>query len=425
MKEDFLHYLWKFKKFAFAKAKTTTNKQITLVSVGQHNLLAGPDFFNATLRIGEQLWAGNVEIHIKSSDWYVHSHETDPAYDNVILHVVWEHDVDIFRKDNTAIPTLVLQDYVSKEALSNYKSLFSQQSTTWINCENDLGEVPEILQENWLERLYFERLERKTEKLKPILNGVQMDWEAALFVLLMRGFGTKINANAFQSLAEKIPFSIVRKCAQSPFQLEALLLGLGGLLAHETVDSYPLQLQVEYEFIKHKYHLDTEGILPIQFYKLRPDNFPTIRLSQVSQLYHTHTNLFHKLMSVSTVEEMYVILSIKASPYWDTHFSFGKIQKPRAKKLTKTFMNLLIINAIIPLRFYYDQYIGKDESELLLEMMQGIAPESNSIIKKYNSIRTKAVNTQETQSLLELHAKYCKPNKCLSCAIGNYLIANG
>lgn len=422
MKEDFLHYLWKFKKFTFAKAETTSNKQITLVSVGQHNLLAGPDFFNASLHIDGQLWAGNVEIHIKSSDWYAHGHETDVAYDNVVLHVVWEHDVDVYRKDNTAIPTLELKDFVSKEALSNYKALFAQRPSTWINCDNDLPEVPEMLQVNWLERLYFERLERKTKSIKPIFNYVHMDWEATLFVLLMRGFGTKVNANSFQSLAEKVTFSVVRKCAQSPFQLEALLLGLGDLLSDTAVDSYSLQLQGEFEFIKHKYHLEIDGILPIQFYKLRPDNFPTIRLSQVAQLYNAQGNLFQKLMSAVCVKEMYELLSVKASPYWDTHFSFGKSQKARVKKLTKSFMNLLIINAIIPLRFFYGQHTGKDESEVLLEMMQAIPAESNTIIKKYNSKRPKATNAQETQALIEMHSEYCKPNKCLSCAIGNFLI---
>ena len=422
MKEDFLHYLWKFKKFAFAKAKTATNKSITLVSVGQHNHLAGPDFFNASLHIDRQLWAGNVEIHLKSSDWYAHGHETDTAYDNVILHVVWEHDIDIFRKDNTPIPTLVLSNYVSLEALENYKTLFVQQSTKWINCENDITSVPEMLQENWLERLYLERLARKTEKITPILPRVNNDWEATLFVLLMRGFGTKINANSFQSLAEKIDFSVVRKCAFDPFKLEALLFGMGALLPAETIDSYPMQLQGEYEFLRHKFRIDSEGILPLQFYKLRPDNFPTIRLSQIVQLYHKHSNLFHKLMSASTLDQVYDIFNVQASTYWDTHFSFGNEQKHRPKKLTKSFIDLLIINVIIPLRFFYTQHLGKDESEILLVMMQSVQPEVNMTIKKYNSIREKARSAQETQALLELKSMYCDAHKCLSCAIGNYLI---
>lgn len=421
MQEDFLHYLWKFKKYAFAKAETTSGQTITLVNVGQHNLLAGPDFFNATLSIGEQTWAGNVEIHLKSSDWYAHHHETDPAYDNVILHVVWEHDVEIYRKDNTAIPTLVLKDLVSKEALSNYKELFAQQSQKWINCENDLTEVPGMIQDNWLERLYFERLARKTETITPLLESLKGDWEAVLFSLLLRSFGTKINGPAFQSIAEKIDFSMVRKVAQEPFQLEALLFGMGGLLPEESTDSYALQLLGEYEFIVHKFQLKAEGILPVQFYKLRPDNFPTIRLSQLAQLYHTEKHLFKKLMT-GTLAQIYEVFTVSASVYWDTHFSFTASQKGRKKKLTKSFIDLILINTIIPLRFIYAKHQGVEVHEEVLHLIQHIKPESNSIIKKFNTLRTKASNAQETQALLELKSQYCDPNRCLSCAVGNYLL---
>jgi len=422
MQEDFLHYLWKFKKYAFAKAATTAHLPITFIQVGQHNLLSGPDFFNAKLIIGDQTWAGNVEIHIKSSDWYAHHHEVDTAYDNVILHVVWEHDVEIYRKDNTAIPTLVLKDLVSKEALVSYEKLFNNQSQQWINCENSIREIPEMIQSNWLERLYFERLTRKTEDITPMLKKVNGNWEAALLVLLMRSFGTKVNANAFQSIAEKLDFTTVRKCAQEPFRLEALLLGIGGLLPDNTTDSYAMQLQGEYEFVSHKFQIASDGILPVQFYKLRPDNFPTIRLSQVSQLYHKHHNLFQQLMTVSDIQALYNIFEIYASAYWDTHFSFGKEQKKRRKKLTTSFIDIIIINAVIPLRFFYNQYLGRDESEVLLSMMHAIKPESNSVIKKYGTLRARAQNAQETQALLELKAHYCDLNKCLSCAFGNYLI---
>ena len=424
MQEDFLHYLWKFKKYAFAKAKTTTGLPITLVAAGQHNELSGPDFFNASLHIGDQLWAGNVEIHLKSSDWYAHHHESDPAYDNVILHVVWEHDVEIYRANNDAIPTLVIKDYVSPLALNNYKKLIANQSQKWINCDVDIKRVPAMIVENWLERLYFERLARKTDLIKPLLEMINNDWEATFFILLLKGFGTKINASSFQSIGEKLPFSVIRKCAPEPFKLEALLLGMANLLPEETIDSYPMQLQGEFEFILHKFALDSSGILPVQFFKLRPDNFPTIRLSQIAQLYHEHPNLFSKVMTAKSVEELYLLFDINASIYWDTHYSFGKEQKKRVKKLTKSFVDILLINAVLPLRFYYSQYLGKDEGELLLKMIQAIKPEKNSIIKKFEQIRAKTKNAQETQALLELKSQYCDVNKCLSCAIGNFLIAN-
>ncbi len=423
MKEDFLHYLWNYKKFAFAKAETTSKESIQLLSVGQHNELAGPDFFNASIRIGDQKWAGNVEIHLKSSDWYVHGHENDPAYENVILHVVWEHDIDIYRKDKTSIPTLQLADYVSKEALNNYQTLFANQSQKWINCEKDFDAVPVTIVDNWLERLFFERLESRTLRIQTLLEITNGDWEAVLFILLMRSFGTKINGDAFESVANSIDFSVIRKNAQEPFRLEALLLGMGGLLPPETIDSYPLQLQSEFNYLKQKFNLSTLGVLPLQFYKLRPANFPTIRLSQIAQLYYQNTRLFQLLMTVNSIEEIYKLLEVQASPYWDTHFNFGKTQKKRVKKITKTFIDLLIVNSIVPLRFHYSKNQGRDDNERIIEFVQSIKSEENSILKKFKTIGKTAKNAQESQSLLELKKAYCDTNRCLSCGIGNYLIS--
>ncbi|MFC4636522.1 DUF2851 family protein [Dokdonia ponticola] len=422
MREDFLHYLWKYKKFAFAKAKTTTNIAITITSLGEHNHLAGPDFFNSRLRIGEQEWAGNVEIHIKSSDWYAHGHETDPAYDNVILHVVWEHDVDIFRSDNSALPTLQLKEYVDKEALESYTTLFENQSKKWINCEVKLPDVPDHIWNHWQERLYFERLERKTETIREIVRQSKNDWEATLFVMLMRAFGTSVNGDSFQSLAAHLDFSVIRKCAQEPFRLEALLLGAGGLLPDDSVDSYALQLQGEYEFVQHKFQVDTQGVLPIQFFKLRPDNFPTIRLSQVAMLYHTIPGLFQKLMEVTHLDEFYDLLQVQASTYWDTHYSFATSQKKRVKKMSKAFVDLLLINTIIPIKFAYSQYIGKDQTATILDFITAIQAEQNSIIKKYNTLRPKAENALQSQALIQLKKEYCNVHKCLQCSVGNWLI---
>ena len=422
MREDFLHYLWKYKKFAFAKAKTTTNTAITIRSLGQHNHLAGPDFFNARLYIGDQEWAGNVEIHIKSSDWYAHSHETDTAYDNVILHVVWEHDVYIYRSDNTPLPTLQLKEYVTKEALGSYTKLFENQSKKWINCEAVLPEVPDRIWNHWQERLYVERLQRKTETIQEILTQSKNDWEGVLFIMLTRAFGTKVNGPSFQSLAEHIDFSVIRKCAQEPFRLEALLLGVGGLLPEESVDSYVLQLQGEYEFVHHKFRLETQGVLPVQFFKLRPDNFPTIRLSQLAMLYYKIPGLFQKLMQVEEILEFYEILQVQASAYWDTHYSFTTSQKKRTKKLSKAFIDLLLINTVIPLKFAYSQYMGKDDHEKIIALISHIKPEKNTIVQKYNTLKPKAENALQSQALIQLKTEYCSVHKCLQCAVGNWLI---
>lgn len=422
MREDFLHYLWKYKKFEFSKAQTTSNQSITLKSVGQHNHGAGPDFFNARLSIDGQEWAGNVEIHLKSSDWYAHGHETDQAYDTVILHVVWEHDIDVFRQDNTPLPTLELKEYVLPQHLENYKKLFAHQNKRWIHCENDLESVPVTVWEHWQERLYFERLQDKTERIHDLLCRLNNDWEQVLFVMLSRNFGTKVNGLAFESLAQSIDFNTVRKCAQQPFRLEALLLGAGGLLPAESIDSYAMQLQGEYEFISHKFTVNTGGVLPIHFFKLRPPNFPTIRLSQLAQLYHTVPGLFQKLMKENAINAIYEVFDIAASAYWDTHFNFGKSQKKRTKKLTKSFIDLLLINTIVPLKFAYSQHLGKENQEAILDLITQIKPEKNSIVQKYDSLKPKAQTAMQSQALIQLKTEYCSKHKCLQCGVGNWLI---
>lgn len=422
MQEEFLHYVWKYKKFAFAKAKTTQNLSILLLSAGIHNHLAGPDFFNARMHIDDQLWAGNVEIHLRSSDWYAHGHESDPQYDTVILHVVWEHDIDIFRSDNSVIPTLEIKHYVSIPTFRNYKTLYARQQEKWINCEAVLIEVPQAIRDHWLERLYVERLERKTETIRALLEQSNFDWEAVLFCMLSRNFGTKVNGLAFHSLAKSIDFGIVRKCARIPFQLEALLFGMAGLLPNNSTDSYVLQLYGEYEFLRNKFSLENKGILPVQFFKLRPDNFPTLRLAQLAQLYHKHSDLFQKLMKATTLKSCYEILKVQASPFWDTHFSFATPQKKRFKKLSKPFMDLLMINTVIPLKFAYYRHQGKDRHEELLSLITAIKSENNTVIQKYHTLGFSAKNALDSQALLRLKTNYCDIHKCLQCGIGNWLI---
>src|SRR5690606_15465704 len=249
MHEDFLHYLWKYKKIDVSNIETTDRQIIQVQSVGQHNFNAGPDFFNAQLKINDQLWAGNVEVHIKSSDWFLHNHELDRAYDNVILHVVWEHDTDIFRKNNSKIPTLELKTYVSKLALINYEKLFSK-SGKWINCEHDFSSVNNFEMSNWLERLYFERLERKAQAINTLLLASKNDWESVLFKMLVKNFGLKVNGDSFLSVANSVDFSIIRKTLPNNTTLEAILFGQAGLLEQPIEEPYYIELLKEYKFLK-------------------------------------------------------------------------------------------------------------------------------------------------------------------------------
>ncbi|MEZ4856309.1 MAG: DUF2851 family protein [Gelidibacter sp.] len=423
MQEDFLHYIWKYKKLNASQLKTTTDEALTLVNVGQHNQNAGPDFFNAQLKIGKQLWAGNVEVHIKSSDWYLHNHETDSAYDNVILHVVYEHDTDIFRKDNTTIPTLQLKNYINKDLLNSYYNLFSNRHQ-WINCENEFPSIKAFTLNNWLESLYIERLERKTKTIETLLQTSKNNWEAVLFKLLAKNFGLKVNGDAFWSLANSFDFTIIRKLQSNPLQLEALLFGQADLLSADVEDTYVVQLTKEYQFIKQKFNLQNEHIVPMSFFRLRPPNFPTIRLSQLAMLYHHQPNLFSKMITANTIEELYLLFDSNTSTYWNTHYTFGKVSKTSNKTLTKSFIDLLLINTILPLKFCYLKSQGKMESEVILNIAQHITSEKNSIVNTFNSLKQVSKSALQSQALLQLKTEYCDKNRCLHCAIGNTLITN-
>ena len=421
MQEDFLHYIWKHKKVNTLNLKTTNGEIISIVLAGQHNQNSGPDFFAAQLEIDNQLWAGNVEIHVKASDWFVHNHETDKAYDNVILHVVWEHDTDIFRNDNTTIPTLELKPYVAKEALHNYQKLFSK-TQKWINCENDFDTVDDFIVQNWLERLYFDRLERKSQHIDKLLKGSSNNWEEVLFKMLAKNFGLKVNGEAFLSLSNSFDFSVVRKQQSKIISLEALFFGQAGLLEEDIQDIYYLELSNEYQFIKQKFNLSNLNVTPLQFFRLRPPNFPTIRLSQLAVLYHKQQSLFSKIMNTKSIEALYTLLSVTSSFFWETHFTFNKTSKKSKKVITKSFIDLLIINTIIPLKFSYAKHQGKVIDDDIVEIIQSITSEKNSIVDTFNDLYPVSTSALQSQALLQLKSEYCDKNKCLQCAVGNTLL---
>ncbi|NRD24553.1 DUF2851 family protein [Winogradskyella litoriviva] len=421
MQEDFLHYIWKHKAFDSSLLKTSNDEVISISNLGQHNHNAGPDFFNAQLSIGDQLWAGNVEIHIKSSDWYVHNHETDKAYDNVILHVVWEHDTEIFRSDNSKIPTLELKNVVDLNLIHNYKNLM--QSKTWINCESSFSSVNEFVLNNWLERLYIERLELKSESINQLLKESNNNWEAVLFKMLLKNFGLKVNGESFLSIANSIGFSIVRKLQNDVLDLEALLFGQSNLLFDENIeDAYYIDLKHRYGFLKQKFNLTNQGVLPMQFFRLRPPNFPTIRLSQFANLYSLEQNLFSKVMQLNSKNEFYKLFNLGVTTYWTTHYTFSKTSKVFKKLMTKPFVDLLIINTLIPLKFSYAKFQGKSIEEELFQLIKEIKIENNSIVSKFLDLKPLEKNALNSQGLLQLKQKFCDNNKCLQCAIGNSLI---
>ena len=422
MKEDFLHYVWQYKKFDFSDLKTKQNESLTIINSGFYSQLAGPDFFNAQIVIENQKWAGNVEIHIKSSDWYVHHHEKDANYDSVILHVVWEHDTPIFRKDNSEIPVLEIKNYVSKQELNNYKELITPKS--WIYCEKQIIKVDDFVMKNWQERLFFERLERKLTPINQLLQETENNWEAVLFALLCKNFGLNTNGEIFLKIANSIPFSVIRKESFEVANLEAILFGRANLLDGEKQDSYFIDLKNRWNYIKTKYQLLDVFIDEVQFFKHRPDNFPTIRLSQFAQLYHLQQNLFSKIIEIKTAEQCYKLFNTKVTEYWQTHYQFDKQSPKKRKVLTSSFIDLLLINTIIPFQFAFAKSQGKEISENILDLLDKIPTEKNAILNKFASFGIKSKNAFQAQSLLQLKNEYCNKSRCLECSIGIELIKN-
>jgi len=421
VKEDFLHYIWKHKLLKLSQLETTQKDKLFLINSGEHNHNAGPDFFNSQIIIEDQRWAGNVEIHVKSSDWYVHGHEKDINYDSIILHVVWEHDVEIYTKENFVVPTLELKKYINENILNNYKKLFSK-SQKWINCENVISSVDPFIIDNWLERLFVERLEQKSELTQKMLDTSKNDWEAVLIKVLFKNFGLKVNGDAFLNLINSIDISIIRKEKQSLISIEALLFGQAGLLNDDIQDAYYKTLQMEYNYLLKKHNLQANMKSQFQFFRLRPNNFPTIRIAQLAALLNQHQNLFSKITTTTQLKDYYKLFDFSISAFWETHYSFTATSKRTYKKLSKKFIDLLLINTIVPLKFIYLKYINELNEEELISTIKLIKPEKNVVIDRFKELNVKCNNALDSQALLQLKNEYCEKNKCMQCAIGNELL---
>ena len=420
MKEDFLHYVWQYKKFDFSNLKTISGELLTIINCGNYLQQTGPDFFNAQIVLGNQKWVGNIEIHIKSSDWYLHQHEKDTNYENVILHVVWEHDTPVFRKDNSEIPVLELKNYIKKKELENYRQLIFQKS--WIYCENQIAKIDSFVLSNWQERLFVERLERKYMPIEQLLIETGNNWEAVLFCMLAKNFGLNTNGEAFLKIAKSIPFSVIRKESVEVANLESLLFGMADLFPIDAEDSYTKDLKKRFEYLSQKHKLRKMTIEPVQFFKHRPDNFPTIRLAQLAMLYHKQQNLFSKVIVAKKVKDLYQLFEVTTSDYWQTHYQFDKESPKKKKQFSKSFIDLLVINSIVPIQFAYAKSMGKEASESLLDLLREVPSEKNIIIEKFSGFGIKAGNAFESQSMLQLKNEYCNYSKCLQCALGIQLL---
>ena len=334
--------------------------------------------------------------------------------------MVWEYDTEIFRKDNSEIPTLELKQYIDKSLLSNYQKLM--QSKSWINCEANFSEVDDFLLNNWLERLFIERLERKSKTIEELLISSNNDWEAVLFKMLLKNFGLKVNGDSFLSLANSIDFSVIRKLQNNTLDIESLLFGQANLLKDDIEDAYSAELKSKYQFLKQKFRLNNQGVLPLQFFRLRPSNFPTIRLSQFASLYNMYQNVFSKIIDSNSKEEFYKLFNLSTSEFWKSHYTFAKASSATNKKLSKPFIDLLLINTIIPIKFAFAKQFGIGINNDVLNLIREIKSEDNSIVSKFQSLKPISKSALDSQALLQLKNNYCAKNKCLDCAVGNKLL---
>lgn len=420
MKEEFLQFIWKYGLFSKENLTTTDGKTLEIISPGQPNSDSGPDFFNARIRIGETIWAGNIEIHQKSSHWYLHHHDTNAAYDNVVLHVVEDHDRPVVVK-NHELTTLEVR--YPPEILSNYEQLL--RSEKWIPCREKLPEHDPFILRFWFSALMIERLQEKTGDILKILEQNHNNWNETFYQLLARNFGMKTNSLPFELLAKSLPLTVLSKHKNNLFQIEALLYGQAGLL-NETLlgDDYFLSLRKEYAYLYKKYNLSGIEAHLWKFMRLRPINFPTVRIAQLAALVHQSSALFSQVLETEKLEDLRKLFNVSASEYWNTHYRFNKTsEENKTKTLGETAFDNLVINTIVPLLFVWgEHHIDQVVKDKALVWLEKLAPESNQIVRKWEELGVKSFSAFETQALLQLKNKYCEHKKCLNCPLGAKII---
>ena len=415
MREEFLYYIWE-NRLIDKDLKTSEGETVEVVATGYRNTNSGPDFLEAKIQIGDKLWAGHVEIHVKSSDWNRHGHQNDKAYKNVILHVVYENDTQV-----DEIPTLELKGHFDESLFTQYQKLIS--SKNWIPCEKSIAQVPVFTRLSWLDRMAIERLESKSETVTKILEANQFDWEDALYKLLMRYFGLKVNNEAFEYLANILPYKTLLKHADNLLQVEAMLMGCAGFLEGDFTEEHPLLLKREFAVMHAKFNLLTMPAERWKFMRMRPSNFPTIRLAQMAQLIRNNSSLFSKIREAKSAAEVKSLFDVKASEYWETHYRLESESESKPKHLGDATSDILIINAVVPLLFCYGK-LHKDESvcETAIQFLEETEAEDNAIIRHYAQCGIVAENAMQTQALLHLYNIYCKRKRCLECRLGNVLL---
>ena len=422
LKEDFIQYVWRTKRFSFYDLKTTQGESLEIIEAGSHNQNAGPDFLDAKIKIGDTILMGNIEMHLRSSEWVKHKHQLDPAYQNVILHVVLIEDQIINHTNESRIPCLELRSRVPPRLSKTYLKLLNNEN--WIPCHNHFHKVPEIKLALWLDRLLVERLERKTAYITTRLQETQNDWETCFFQILCRNFGGKVNADPFEWLAQSLPLKLLARHQDRLLHIEALLFGQAGMLTGEFKDEYPNKLKKEYQFFQKKYKLQPIRSASWKMLRMRPASFPTLRIAQLAMLIFKSRHLFSKTLAATNVKEIENMFDLDVSAYWLTHYLFDKATAKRKKSLGKSTIHLIIVNTIAPFLFIYGQRRAEQSyKDKALSLLENIPAEQNKIIKRWKDLGVKPKSAYQTQALLELKNNFCDRKACLSCTVGQHILS--
>jgi len=421
--ESFLHYLWQFQYFDKKELKTTVGDELIIFKPGIHNTDSGPDFSQTKIKIDGMDWAGSAEIHVKSSEWLDHGHQHDQAYENVVLHVVWEEDKPIYRHDGTRIPSLELKGRVDSKLINEYQKLLSNSSV--IPCERSFREIDPLVKLSMVDKALMKRLEDKANTVMDLLNKNQGDWEETTYQLLAANFGFKVNKEPFLQLAKALPYKIIQKHRDQRLHVEALLFGQAGFLVAKTKDEYITKLFVEYQFLSKKYSLQAAemNVAQWKFLRLRPSNFPTLRIAQFASLLHSRKSIFSHLIEIEDYKSLQQFFEITPSSYWQTHYRFGKKAEGEVPDFGSASADIVIINSVVPLLVAYGK--AKDDWSLVdkaVSILQSVPSEKNKIITIWKDLGYVSKSAFDSQGLIELYQNFCQRRQCLNCAIGSAML---
>lgn len=414
--EKLLQFIWQFGYFNNTDLRTTDAEKLSIIHPGTTNKNGGPDFNTAKIKIGETTFFGNIELHLKTSDWEKHHHQNDSQYKNVILHVVYQHDKEL----QHAVPVLELEPRISTLLLERYNALMNADS--FIPCSASISMVKELVWASWKERLLVERLTRKSTYILTLLQESNGHWEETLWWLLARNFGMKVNGDAFEAIAKSIPLNVLAKHKSSIHQLEALLFGQAGLLNEEFEEDYPKLLKREYSYLQKKLSLNQVNIR-LQFLRMRPVNFPTIRLAQLAAFIQQSSHLFSKMMEAKELAEVKSPFQVTANDYWHYHYTFRQASSFKKKSLGTDAVDNIIINTVVPVLFAYGLHHNEEKhKDKAIRWLEGLSAEENVLLKGFAGLGVKAVTAFDAQALIELKNEYCSHKKCLDCSVGNHIL---